>query len=103
MKDKKAPKKRRSYDAAFKANILKLNADGRSIGSLSESFGINENLIYRWKRSAKGASVGDGGSGLQAECLELRKEVRQLKEERDILKKALSIFSRLPYSLYMRR
>ena len=56
MKEQNPPKKRRSYDADFKANILKMNADGRSVSSLSESFGINENLIYRWKRQSSSSS-----------------------------------------------
>lgn len=95
MKKKNPPKKRRSYDASFKANILKMNADGRSVSSLSESFGVNENLIYRWKSRASIES-NDSELSVSKEVLELRTENRQLKEERDILKKALSIFSRHP-------
>lgn len=95
MKEKKTTKKRRSYDAAFKANILKLNAEGRSVGSLAESFGVNENLIYRWKSQAKQAAPFEQSEELK-ENLALRAELKQLKEERDILKKALAIFSRHP-------
>jgi len=95
MKDKNAAKKRRSYDAEFKANLLKMNADGRSVRSLSESFGINENLIYRWKKTAAGSVSGDCGGDIE-EDLKLREENRLLREERDILKKALAIFSRYP-------
>lgn len=95
MKKKETSKKRRSYDAAFKANILKMNADGRSVSSLSESFGINENLIYRWKSKANSES-SEAELSVSKEVLELRLANRQLKEERDILKKALSIFSRHP-------
>jgi len=95
MKGKKAAKKRRSYDAAFKANILKMNADGRSVRSLSESFGINENLIYRWKKTTAGSAPGGCGGDIE-ENLKLREENRLLREERDILKKALAIFSRYP-------
>jgi len=95
MKEKKELKKRRSYDAAFKANILKMNADGRTVKSLSESFGVNENLIYRWKKSANSNEADVATKELQ-ETIELRKEIKTLKEERDILKKALAIFSRHP-------
>ena len=95
MKEKKQQKKRRSYDAAFKANILKMNADGRSVSSLSESFGVNENLIYRWKKLAS-TSRGDSVTKDLEETIKLREEIKSLKEERDILKKALSIFSRHP-------
>jgi len=95
MKGKKQEKKRRSYDAAFKANILKLNADGRTVSSLSASFGVNENIIYRWKKLARHRENSSPSTDL-SEVLELRKEVESLREERDILKKALAIFSRQP-------
>ena len=95
MKEKKQRQKRRRYDAAFKANILKMNADGRTVSSLSESFGVNENLIYRWKKQAH-PSVADTATKDLQETLELRAQVKSLKEERDILKKALAIFSRHP-------
>ena len=95
MKGKKQEKKRRSYDAAFKANILKMNADGRTVSSLSASFGVNENIIYRWKKLARKSEHTSPSKDL-SEVLELRKEVQSLREERDILKKALAIFSRHP-------
>ena len=95
MKDKKINQKRRNYDAAFKANILKLNAEGRTVRSLSEAFGVAENIIYRWKKVARQKEGTSAHKDLQ-ENLELRAEVRKLQEERDILKKALAIFSRHP-------
>lgn len=95
MKEKKTAQKRRSYDAAFKANILKLNAAGRTVKSLSDSFGVNENLIYRWKKLAK-QTDSPSQSGELREQLALREEIKRLEEERDILKKALAIFSRHP-------
>jgi len=94
MKDKKLSKKRRSYDADFKSNVLRLHADGRSVSSLSSSFGIGENLIYRWKSEAKKV-VRETVKVDQEEVIGLRKRVRELEEERDILKKALGIFSRV--------
>lgn len=95
MKEKKRIQKRRRYDASFKANILKLNAEGRSVKSLSESFGVNENLIYRWKKLVVKSASSDQGEDLQ-EHFKLRAEIKRLEEERDILKKALAIFSRHP-------
>ena len=93
MKGKKISKKRRSYDAEFKSNVLRLHSDGRSVSSLSESFGIRENLIYRWKSEAKKVNQ-ETIQADQEEVIGLRKRVKELEEERDILKKALSIFSR---------
>jgi len=83
MKDKKLSKKRRSYDAEFKSNVLRLHADGRSVSSLSASFGIGENLIYRWKSEAKKVNQQTVEAD-QEEVIGLRKRVRE----------ALGIFSR---------
>jgi len=95
MKEKKTKQKRRSYDGEFKANILKLHAEGRAVRSLSESFGVNENLIYRWKKLANQTDWSPQSVELR-EQLALREEIKRLEEERDILKKALAIFSRHP-------
>jgi len=93
MKEEKTTRKRRHYDSEFKANILKMHRDGRSIGSLSEVFGINENLIYRWRNDANKAVPTTECVDLK-ELKQLRKQLKEVETERDILKKALSIFSR---------
>ena len=62
---------------------------GQTVRSVAESLGVGENLLHKWK-SARAA----GASGLEQEVIELRAAKRQLELERDILKKALSIFSR---------
>ena len=93
MKESKIPKKRRSYDAEFKSNVLKMHDDGRSVPSLAASFGINENLIYRWKKESKQLSLATKVDEA-AELKQLRKQLKEVEQERDILKKALGIFSR---------
>lgn len=94
MRTKNSSKKRRHYDAEFKADLLRMHEDGRSVSSLAESFGINENLIYRWK-SAASISSKQSGKAAAAEIRQLRSELRETQQERDILKKALAIYSRL--------
>lgn len=86
---------RRRYDAEFKNQLLGMHRDGRSIPSLASSFGINENLLYRWKKEANKSQTVEE----QSETLEikrLKKRLKEVEQERDILKKALSIFSRHP-------
>jgi len=100
MKRENKRKKRRRYDADFKSNILKMHEHGRSISSLAESFGINENLIYRWK-SLTSASLASSDKSVVEENKHLRRELQELRQERDrpaarILKKALGILSRHP-------
>jgi transposase len=54
--------------------------------------GINENVLYRWRKAAEGKSAPSGSAA--DELAQLKRYCRQLEQERDILKKALSIFSR---------
>ena len=93
MKGENTSKKRRRYDAEFKKNILKMIEDGRSITSLSQSFGVSEGLLYRWKSDAKKRKK-TWKDDEKDEVKQLRKRLKEVELERDILKKALSIFSR---------
>ncbi|MFK7946241.1 MAG: transposase [Saprospiraceae bacterium] len=98
MKNTNKKSKRRRYEAKFKDQLLELHANGRSMRSLSESFGINENLLYKWKRLSNGSN-NLASKEIKEELEEvknLRKRLKEVEEERDILKKALSIFSRHP-------
>lgn len=81
---------RRSYDDEFKASALQMVANGRSIAEVSRSLGINPNMLHKWR-----AAVNPPPTSVdQAELERLQRYVKQLEMERDILKKALSIFSR---------
>ena len=85
----------RRYDAEFKANILRLHAQGRSVADLEEAFGVHHTVIYRWKKKA--AKTTASPPSAQAEQVaDLQRRLAQVTEERDILKKALAIFSRHP-------
>jgi transposase len=92
----KRPTKRRRYDAEFKANALKLLEDGRSVSSVSKSLGVKESLLYTWRSKSKKTKqkTASGALSLEQEVKQLKKQLREVEQERDILKKALSIFSR---------
>jgi transposase len=80
---------RRKYDEEFKRNALKLIEQGQSVRSVSQALGVAEGQLHKWKRAARRHA-----SPNQEEVTELRAQLRQLQIERDILKKALAIFSR---------
>ena len=82
MKGEKS-KKRSRYDAEFKTNILKLHMDGRSVSSLALSFGVSEQLIYRWRRDSKKDKDRPSINEIEEVKL-LRKQVKDLEIERDI-------------------
>jgi transposase len=92
MEKQKIKQSYRRYDADFKSEALKLVRCGRSIPDVARSLGIGDNLLYKWRsedRAQQPQVVQEGFAELEA----LRKQVRQLEQERDILKKALVIFS----------
>jgi transposase len=102
MNPKNQLRKRGKYDEDFKAEVLKMIENGQSISTVSQSLGIGENLIYRWKskhknkvKTALKGEKSDFSLKLLEENESLKEKVKQLETERDILKKALSIFSRL--------
>jgi len=92
-------KKRRQFDRAFKIEAVRLVVEeGRTAASVARDLGIAENLLYRWKQQfsnqQEAAFVGTGNlTPEQAELRRLQREVVDLHEERDILKKAISVFS----------
>ncbi len=68
---------------------------GQTAAYVANALGVSENLIYRWKSvNQVGKKVVAGQSELSTENQQLKERVRQLETEREILKKALSIFSR---------
>ncbi|MDR3713540.1 MAG: transposase [Puia sp.] len=97
MDPKKPKENRRRYDADFKNEVLKMVESGRSVPEIAQSLGIGSNLIYYWvKQAKKGNSTQKDKAELafDEEKLALQKRVKELEMEREILKKALGIFSR---------
>jgi len=95
---------RRRYDSGFKRDAVRLSEDPvRSVPEVAEGLGINSDLIYRWRRqqreNAELAFPGHGKMALnedQKRIRELEKKLKDTEIERDILKKAMAIFSRTP-------
>ena len=92
-------KKRKGYDRAFKVEAVRLvREEGRSVASVASDLGIGGNLLHRWKQQfiqqGDTAFVGTGNISLeQAELRRLRRQLAEVTEERDILKKAIAVFS----------
>lgn len=90
----------KTYDKEFKVMICELLLSGQKAKALSEEYDVSANLIRRWKRqyvSGKEAFTGSGKPSLspqEQEIRELKKRLREAEMERDILKKAVRIFSK---------
>jgi transposase len=93
MKKTKKTAPRRHYDEDFKRDALRLVEDGRTVKDVAEGLGISSSVLYAWRSQSTDTSTKEDTSK-QTELNDLRKRLREVEQERDILKKALSIFSR---------
>ena len=93
--------KRRVFDAEFKRDVVAQTEQGdRSVQEIAVSLGINPETVYRWRSQshAQGAIAfpGNGKEALtddQKRIKELEKKLRDVEMDREILKKAMAIFS----------
>ena len=89
----------RRYDRDFKLNAVKLYREsGKTQEQIAKDLGIPKGTLNTWlKEFQESGDQSFPGSGILKPCNEelykLRKELASVKEERDILKKALAIFS----------
>jgi len=79
----------RKYDDEFKREAVKKIHDGQPVASLARELGCAESLLHKWKREVIAAT-----SDSEKEIISLRRKLREVEMERDILKKAALIFGR---------
>jgi transposase len=89
---------RRKYTKEFKVEALRL-CERKPVVEVAESLGVSTALLYRWRRaqSEEGADAfrGNGNrTALEEEIHRLRKENAELREEKEILKKASAYFAK---------
>jgi transposase len=88
---------RRKYDREFKQEALRMLKNGKGAKEVSEQLGISEQVLYNWKSRENGLAATESTLELKMareETEQLRKRLKEAETERDILKKALNIFSR---------
>ena len=89
---------RKKYSREFKLEAVRMLEEGEKTGhEIEAELGIGAGQVYRWRRElqADGQRAFPGnGKPRDEELAQLRKENRELREERDILRKAVAIFSK---------
>ena len=89
---------RRKYDEEFKLEAVRLLEQGVKSGpEIERDLGVGRGQIYRWRSQLKSEGVRafpGNGNPRDEELARLRGELKQVQEERDILRKAVAIFSR---------
>ena len=90
----------RVYTKEFKEEAVRLaQASGKPIAQIARELGISDSAIHGWRKElAEKGKEAFPGKGHQTDAEEeirrLKRELERVQQERDILKKAISIFSR---------
>lgn len=89
-------RERRKFTDEFKLEAVGLAERGdRPVAQVARELGLNETTLHRWmNRYGQRAGAQRITPQEHEELIRLRREVRRVTEERDILKKAVSIFSK---------
>ena len=100
MKETPKSDNRRKYDAAFRAEALRLAEQSRSTQAAARALNIDPKRLYQWQKAAQTPVAAALGAALDpttaAELRQLRALARRQAQELDILKKAIAIFSQTP-------
>lgn len=96
---KAAARKRRTFTKAFKQEVVRFcRAGDRSVGQVCRDLDLGETAVRKWLLQADvdGSSVPSGEltTAERQELAHLRRELRVVREEREILKKAAAFFAK---------
>jgi len=98
MTEPKARRTRRSFTEDYKAGAVRLVLDeGKTVAAAARDLGLTESSLRNWVEQVR-ADRTKGKTGLttaeREELARLRKEVRELRLERDLLKKVSALFAK---------
>jgi len=93
------PQPRPPYPAAFRIEAVELmRTSGKSIPALARDLGVSDQTLRNWQRQARVAAgpgrPGELTSAERDELRRLRREVKVLQQEREILRKAAAFFAK---------
>ena len=101
MESKQGKREIKRHAAAFKEQLVELHRAGRSVSDLSREFGCAKSTLAEWVRQAELGSPSRGepeksrslSADERVELIELRRRLKQVQTERDILAKATAWFA----------
>lgn len=91
------PKSRPPYPEEFRREAVELVRGGRSVADVAKSLGVTEQSLRTWvKRDQLERRERDDGLTVaeREELVRLRRQVKRLEQERDLLKRAAAFFAR---------
>lgn len=84
----------KKFNEEFKKMVVELYRSGQPVKELSSEYGVSEVTVYKWiKAYSPITSVNEDEITLE-DLKRMKKEMLRLKEENEILKKAMAIFAR---------
>lgn len=92
--------KRRQFTKEFKEEAVRLSReDGRTLREVASSLGISQSVLVKWRGQLESegqeAFRGNGNrTALEQELWDAKREIRQLRQEQEILKKAAAYFAK---------
>ena len=84
----------KSYNEDFKKTVVSLYENGKGISELSREYGVGKSTIDSWIKKFKTITTSTGEITNNDEILKLKKELKEKEIEVEILKKAVTIFSK---------
>ena len=93
------PEPRRSFTEEFKREAVRLAQERGNLSAVARDLGINDSVLQRWKRRLEQNEerpFPGRGNPRDEEMDKLKRELARVKEENDILKKAVGIFTSRP-------
>ena len=99
------PQPRRSFTEEFKRDAVRLATERGNVSAVARDLGVNEGVLSRWKRQLQqeAGQPGPGtrpfpgrGNARDEELAKTQRENVRLKQENEILKKAVGIFTSRP-------
>ena len=85
--------KSRRYDQEYKDMIVELFKSGMTVTEIGKEYGIANSTINGWINKSKEIKINDEEVITVNEIMKLKKEMARIKEENEILKKAMAIFA----------
>ena len=82
----------KSYDEDFKKMIVELYNNKKPACEIIREYGISSSLLYKWVKEYSPIKTENGTVTNNKEIQKLKKELSKLREENEILKKAIAIF-----------
>lgn len=83
-----------NFNEEFKKMIVEMYEGGEPVSKLSDEYDVSRPTIYNWIKQYKTIEISNDESTDLNEMMKIKREMAKLKEENEVLKKCITIFSK---------